>query len=229
LADNTKQEKVIDKVKNFITLIDSNWRKYYLPNQHIVLDEGIVAFQGRCKYKLYNAMKPEKWGLRLYLLCDSSGYVWRAKVYKGKEDSQENYTTLLTLSFIEGLENRGHKLFIDDFYTSPTLLFELEKKGIALIGIVKPNRKSLPTTHKSLKLEPNQTKVYAKSHNLCIYFKDKEKPLILLSNAYPAFDSTRAEGKPLAIEKYNQYVHAIDQANQEREKSYYKYIHEELK
>ena len=228
LADNSKQIKPIDKIQPFLDLILTKIQKYYDPGQHITLDEGIIPFQGRCQYKQYNKMKPEKWGMKMYLLCDSkTGYVWKAKIYQGKEESINNYTTQLTLSFTTSLKNKGYKLFTDNFYTSPELAWELLKKRISITGIVKANRKGLPAKHENLKLRPNETQVYVKNDTLCIYHLDHQKPLILLSNAYSAFQEVAHNDKPYALQKYNEYIHGVDKANQER--SYYRYPHREFK
>jgi len=94
-------------------------------------------------------MKSEKWGMKMYLLCDSkTGYVWKAKIYQGKEESTNNYTTQLTLSFTSSLKNKNYKLFIDDFYTNSELAWQLLKHKISMTRIVKAIGKVYPQSTK---------------------------------------------------------------------------------
>lgn len=48
---------------------------------------------------------------------------------------------------------RGHKLFIDNFYTDPQLAWKLIKLKIFITGIIKVNRRGLPAKFDDLKLK----------------------------------------------------------------------------
>jgi hypothetical protein len=53
------------------------------------------------------------------------------------------------------VEGRGHKLYIDNFFSCPYLFDELTKKKVNCCQILRPNRKGMPQDpgYKSLKLE----------------------------------------------------------------------------
>ncbi len=59
-------------------------------------------------------------------------------MYYGRETllSREDmpHTVQVMLTLVEGLENKGHDLYIDRFYSSPLLATELEKVGITVTG-----------------------------------------------------------------------------------------------
>ena len=59
------------------------------------------------------------------------------------------------------IEARGHKLYMDNFFSSPELLGDLAKKQIYCCGTVRPNRRGISQdlAHKTIKLN-GQTSAY---------------------------------------------------------------------
>ena len=49
---------------------------------------------------------------------------------------------------LQGLENKGHHVFMDNFYLGPHLYKELKKKGFGACGTVRLNRKGMPAEWK---------------------------------------------------------------------------------
>ena len=47
------------------------------------------------------------------------------------------------------MEGRGHKLYVDNFFSSPELFYDLVNKQIYCCGTVRPNRKRMPQDLKS--------------------------------------------------------------------------------
>ncbi|CAK1594216.1 unnamed protein product [Parnassius mnemosyne] len=54
------------------------------------IDEMLVAFRGRCRFKMYMPKKPNKYGLKIMCMTDAkNGYFVDAYIYLGKDsDSQ---------------------------------------------------------------------------------------------------------------------------------------------
>ena len=203
--------------------MESRWKKFYYPGQHLTIDEGIIPFQGRSKYKQYNPMKPQKWGIKIFMLTDSiTKYTYSAKIYAGKQEKEKNYTTKLVLELCKANFNKNHKLFIDNFYCSPLLARELEKVNIFTTGTVNRKRKSVPNFDFSNK----DTEIFTSNNiNIC-KFTDKKKTLLILSNCYhPQIDAVN--NKPFTLNKYNEYMHAVDLVNQAA--SFYRYRQRTLK
>jgi hypothetical protein len=58
----------------------------YVPSQFIAIDEGMVPWKGRLSFRQYIPNKPDRFGMKLYILCDSlTGYVSLFDVYTGKD------------------------------------------------------------------------------------------------------------------------------------------------
>ena len=65
-----------DKVKNLVNHINSTCLEYFVPNEHISVNESIIGFKGRVMWKCYNPNKPTKWGFKVYTMCNSaSAYI----------------------------------------------------------------------------------------------------------------------------------------------------------
>ncbi|GBO99332.1 hypothetical protein EVAR_91866_1 [Eumeta japonica] len=49
-----------------------NCKKWYKPGSYITVDEQLVGFRGRCPFRMYIPNKPNKYGLKLVMVADSS-------------------------------------------------------------------------------------------------------------------------------------------------------------
>ena len=74
------------KVRPFLDLVLENFKSYYQPHQHIAIDESMISYKGRLSFIQYLPKKPHKWGLKAWVLADSTNvYTWGWKLYTGKE------------------------------------------------------------------------------------------------------------------------------------------------
>ncbi len=55
-------------------------------HQACTIDEAMIPFKGRLRFKQYMKDKPMKWGIKVFALADApTGYVKRLQVYTGKD------------------------------------------------------------------------------------------------------------------------------------------------
>jgi hypothetical protein len=73
-------------------------------------------------------------------------------VIKGFKNGEANQRANVLHALLEGLENRGHIVIMDNFFSSVPLFMELLGKCTYAMGTVKANHVGLPTagTKKSL-------------------------------------------------------------------------------
>lgn len=125
-------------------------RRNYHPRQHIAIGERMIASQPRVTFKQYKKGNPVRWGCKLFVLVDSSnGYIWDFFIYDGKTDGTSGkglgydaVTKLINTSLL----GSGYKLFVDNFYTSPTLFLDLMQQKIWACGTIRTNRIGYPKT-----------------------------------------------------------------------------------
>src|ERR1044072_5629615 len=74
------------KVHNLVSYIGDKCLEHFIPLRDIAIDESTMGFKGRISFKKYNPQKPTKWGLRVYVLADSStSYIRVFQPYYGKD------------------------------------------------------------------------------------------------------------------------------------------------
>ena len=89
--------------------------------------------------------KPVKHGIKVFVLADGKyGYIKRIQIYIGKNSSlsknELGLSTKVVLDLVKGLESSHHKLYVDNYYTSPILFLKLYQSGINACGTARTNR-----------------------------------------------------------------------------------------
>jgi len=129
------------------------------------VDKVIVKFKGRVIFRQYILKKRKCFGIKIYKLCDKSGYTYDMRVYFSRDsdsatdDKTATHATVRHLtSRVEGL---GHKIFMDNFFSSPRLSDDLDRRKINSYGTVWPNRRDMPRDFgpKQLKLKRGDIRV----------------------------------------------------------------------
>ena len=110
-------------------------------------------------FRQYIPGKRHKYGVKLYLLCESSGYVINAPVYCGKLDAIAGFghSEAVVLKLMEHYMDVGDELFVDNFYTSVPLAKALLKRKTLLCGTLRRNRKHVPDSVVSEKLKKRRS------------------------------------------------------------------------
>ncbi|XP_028406799.1 piggyBac transposable element-derived protein 4-like [Dendronephthya gigantea] len=86
-----RQENATDKltkIRPLISKLENAFQNAYVPGKNISIDEGLVKFNGRLPFKQYMPKKPNKFGIKVWMLDDSDTYyVPRFQVYLGKQQN----------------------------------------------------------------------------------------------------------------------------------------------
>ena len=118
---------------------------------NISVDETMVGFRGRFAAKQYMPKKPQKWGIKAFMLADSStGYINNFLMYMGSETLEGASSTfshllqpaLVVMELMEPYLGRGHHLFTNRYYTSYSVQMAkaLYDHRTAFTGVSKKNR-----------------------------------------------------------------------------------------
>ena len=125
--------------------ITTSFQTLWNPGQEIAIDEGLVPFKGKVKFKVYNPAKPSKYGIKSYELCDGiNAFCLQYAIYSGASGeavSKFGKVYDIVMQLISPYLNEGRILFVDNYYSSPVLFNSLAKYDTYATGTVRLNRK----------------------------------------------------------------------------------------
>ncbi|XP_066602450.1 piggyBac transposable element-derived protein 3-like [Prorops nasuta] len=142
----TKENLLPDKTKNFIF------------STALSIDEMMVKFHGRTILQQFIQNKPERFGIKMWGICNPSGYLFDCNIYCGKGSniySTDNKVKLAKcalgsrvvlmmvkklLTSISPRKLTQYHLYFDNFFTSPDLMVHLNSLGLKATGTVRKNR-----------------------------------------------------------------------------------------
>lgn len=135
----------LHKVRLLLDMTNPLYLAAYAPERELAIDESMIKFKVRIFFQQYLSAKPTKWGIKQFAICESdSGNALKFLLYTGKTtfkvDREMGFADQVVTKSTKGFENKGHRLYADNFYTSPLLCKKLESEQIKLCGTVKPNR-----------------------------------------------------------------------------------------
>ena len=140
------QHKPLAKLEPFIEMCNTQFGAAFNPGQNISIDEGCCPWRGRLRFKQYNPRKPHKFHIKVYQVSDpNSGYLIHFKVYTGcgschrdgvccDVQSTTMTKTVMTLCVDAGVLDKGHCIYMDNFFTSVSLAQELLSRDTLCCG-----------------------------------------------------------------------------------------------
>ena len=215
----------IFKIRPVYEHFRTKFQDVYYPGENIAIDEGMVAWRGHLSFRVYLSDKPDKFGVKLFMLCDSSnGYCSRFEIYHGSDNNPSPKGKIydLVTRLVKPYLKKGHKLFVDNYYTSPILFHDLRELGTGGCGTLRANRKGVPDDIKSVKLKKGESVAMTNGILQILKWKDKRDVHMCTSIHNAEFrnmeKNDRNTGqpiqKPVAILDYNKYMGAVDRCDQ---------------
>ena len=141
---NDEDRDRLRKIRPFLDL--SCEHLSYQPRKSLSVDESLVLFKGRLKFKQYIKSKRSSFGIKLYKLATSHGITLDLLMYSGKEmlgeddpNSDMPATERIPSVLMESFLGKGHVLYTDNFYTNPALVSHFLKNKTHLCGTIRSN------------------------------------------------------------------------------------------
>lgn len=219
-----------DKLYKIRPVIDELQKKFwdcYLPSQNLSIDESMIRFKGRSSMKQYMPKKPIKRGYKVWMLADNSGYCLKFDVYTGKsvDGVERDLGTRVVKNLCRGLENKGHCVYFDNYFTNVDLLEFLRKYQIYACGTVNKTRKKIPVFIADKQMKRGEYEHFVSNTGLlAVKWMDK-RSVHLLSNFHRSdtVSTVKRKNKDGTVEEipcpeilidYNRFMNAVDKFDQ---------------
>jgi hypothetical protein len=202
----------------------SNCIRAFKPDVNVTVDEQLLPCKARCKYLQYMPNKPDKFGLKFWLLVDlQDKYICNGFPYLGRDDEQprngENLSSSVVLRLLKPYYNLGYNVTCDNYFTNLDLAKSLLSKKTTLVGTIRSNRRELPQIcrnrdqlHKSHVMFEEESGALLTSYQC-----KKNKKVNLLStlhNSLQVDETDNPKLKPNTVLFYNKTKCGVDVADQ---------------
>nr|XP_055046361.1 piggyBac transposable element-derived protein 4-like [Misgurnus anguillicaudatus] len=143
----TAEHDHLFRIKPLMDTIRIACKAMYHPKRNLVVEEKVVPCKADPEMTQDTKAKPTR-DFKLFVLADSSnGYTVDFSVYTGKNSFPTGHG--LSYDVVTSLLNRkvlgsGYHVYMDDFFTSPTLLKELFAMKFGACGTYRDSRKDCP-------------------------------------------------------------------------------------
>lgn len=229
------------KMRPFVDMIEKNFSRMYRPEKNIAIDEACCPFKGRLHFRVYNPQKPNRFHIKLFQVSESSsGYIVGFEIYTGKDgptvadnantmDKHASKTTKIVFGLLDKLKllNKGHHVYMDNYYTSPELFEELYFCDTYACGTARIRRKGMPKSIGNLEVKALESGYLRNGPLLCLKWrgqktKNKKKPVTVLSTIHEAREILTMKKdkhgnqipKPEVIVQYTQHMSGVDLSDQ---------------
>lgn len=179
------------------------------------MDEQLVPWRGRCKFLQYLPSKPDKYGLKLFLICDSeTAYPLQGIPYLGKHGERKTNLGRETVKELAApYYKTGRNITCDNFFTDMELANSLSRSGLSLVGTVRKNKAFLPQsfqTGKDIK-KFESSFLFTEEQSLVAHKSNEKKHVVVLSTMHHAPDvDDEGKRKPLMVKYYNKTKGGVD-------------------
>ncbi|XP_075982082.1 uncharacterized protein LOC142980533 [Anticarsia gemmatalis] len=220
----SRSQAKLFKIAPILTHLNQKFQSLYRLDQNITIDDSLLHWKGWPNIKELFKNRAESVGMESYELCEShTGYLWRFKVHT-RQDKDIRQTTpeceeieTLVIELLRGLENKGHTVWLDSFYSSPYLARILKSLGFDCVGILRTNCRSCPSQLATLKksdMGAGDTYGFTSGDVDVLVWRD-ERCVALISTYHGAEIIRTVSGKikPLAIHDYSVYTCGVDKKN----------------
>ena len=91
------------------------YAKFYKSSEHLAVDDVTVKCKGRGIFRQYIPKKRKRFGIKIYKLCNESGYMYDMRVYLGRDSQSTTDDMTATHATVRHLTSRvevlGHNIY----------------------------------------------------------------------------------------------------------------------
>lgn len=214
-------------IRELFEIFNEKCKSYWRLSEQVTIDETLRAFRGRCPFKIYNPMKPAKYGILFRVVTDALyRYVHFMKVYAGMPDDAEaaqiakngNKVANLVKELTQEIWGSSRNVTMDRYYGDIDLMIEMaDELKLTVVATIKSNRMGVPVEMTKPFGRPVLSTLFAWSKNVMMlsYVKKKNVTVLLVSTEHtlPEIDKGPKQ-KPNVMLDYNACKGGVDTVDQ---------------
>ncbi|XP_043923844.1 piggyBac transposable element-derived protein 5-like isoform X2 [Protopterus annectens] len=218
-------------IRPVMKLLLKTFKTQYNLHREVSVDEAVVAFRGNLTFRQHIPAKPQKYGVRVWVLADGhNGYISNLHVHTGKEEgiSEDGLAHLVLMKLTKTLHGKYHHVYFDSYFTSVSVAKALLEHGVYCCGSVGTNRSEWPGDLNNMAIKKLQQGDIIQRQSgplLATAWKDNRTVFLLSTNTDPIeLQSTickrQQEGThvqipcPSHLPRYKNYMSGMDVAGQ---------------
>lgn len=220
--EERKKDDDLAPISEVFSSFIENCKINYSCGEYVTVDEMLVPFRGRCKFRLYMKSKPAKYGLKIMCLTDSrTHYLYNAYVYTGKKSTpnpnQLLVPTASVLHLAEPIFKTNRNVTGDNWFTSIQLATHLASENLTYVGTIKKNKRETPPAFKPKRSRQEYSSIFGFTRDMTLvsYVPKRGTCVNLLSTMHhDKVVSEDAQKKPEIIQFYNSTKSGVDSLDQ---------------
>ncbi|XP_045454224.1 piggyBac transposable element-derived protein 4-like [Melitaea cinxia] len=216
-----EERRVNDRLAPIREIFDQiivSCEELYSPSDCCTIDEQLLSFRGRCLFKMYIPSKPDKYRIKILMICDAkTAYMLKAIVYVGQTNAPPNLSIpeYYVVELSRPIERSRRNITMDNWFTSIPLAKKLLEKDLTLVGTTRKNKSEIPQSFLELTGREQNTALFAYDGALtllsyCPPKKSHKKVVIMLSTLHDTPDKSNEVQLSEIIHFYNKTKGGVD-------------------
>ena len=203
--DTIRDRHRLYKVRPLVEYLVGKFKATYAHDKNLSIDEQLLIWKARLGFKEYIPNKRSRFGIKIFILSELSGYLWSSFVFLGKEaimsNEEQEYIKKLGKSdavvpkLMADLDGKGYHLYVDKGYTSDKLFRHLEENRTAACGTAMDHRLTVPKSMREESLNKGEHIYHRDDNMLMIRLRDKKEIYFLSTIHNTAVSNTNKKNK----------------------------------
>lgn len=231
-SDNIFWNTVLDtdsmrKIRLVFDHLRAKFSSVFGPYQKVCIDESLVQWRGKIRFRQYIPSKRHRFGLKLFVMCDcKTGYIIDMILYTTdttelRYDRSSGLPAAVVKTLMDPLLGNGHVLYCDNWYTSPALFKFLLDNNTGACGTCKRNGRGMPRLPSKREMQQNEVRNIEAQGCLITSWRDKRDVHIMSTVHDPIMEQSRKQDpitkefkwKPQAVIDYNINMRLVDKSD----------------
>ena len=123
--------------------LKEKFRRIMVPYRNLCINESLILWKRRLHFTQYIRSKQHRFGIKIFILCDChTGFLLGFVIYVGSGTQIQLKKKLgilgsIVMTHMQSYLQKGHNLFVDNWFTSPVLFEVLHANGTGACGTIR--------------------------------------------------------------------------------------------